>query len=732
MKKLSALVLGFILVTTAIAANTNPVKIRSNEVTIGVAGSAADKSIVLDINAGAANPKITSVQANSDVQLVTDRVKIGKAAAGNKRIIIDNNAGASNPEIRFNNSTSKLEFANDGSTFKSFGSGSGGDSGINILADSNPDAESGTGSWSASGGSFTATSTAADVAVGAKSFEWDPSGAQTLSSATVAMPAGVYGSACAAKIRYKTSVATYTLGVYDGSNVLQNTLVTLPSSTNYVDGYAFFLCPTSGSLYLRIASAGDVAKINFDSAFLGSNPLVSQVSQSTFVASGYISNPGSSCTWTRANTALGAFATSSTCPGPTVELNPGPGTLQTTDTDLPKFTLNNLPAGNYQVIMSGNFGNSTSSTQSLAINDGTTTSGLQAANTNALQVPFSLTGNFSYTTGGNRTFELYGGSGSGTLSVDASVTNRYLTFAIYRYPSSAETAVAIPNSGPAFAYAKHSGSDCSWTTTSTSFVNPSDDASCTFTSTRAQNITLASVGSTSPAVTWTPDRLRDYEVCADVALSNATGTASAVARFVDGSNVELIGSITSTVDSSGNTNEIKRMCGLISATSVSALTAKIQIAASSGTAKLGIPATGGTALPHSISWTVKALDTYMGAPILTSGMLTTNSTATAGERVERAQINTVCSSSPCTITSQSGAWLTTVTRSATGTYLMNYAGSIFSAAPACHVMGSTNQNAYCGKDTSTAASASSYKFFCEDDLHALVDAAFDIICMGPR
>lgn len=64
------------------------------------------------------------------------------------------------------------------------------------------------------------------------------------------------------------------------------------------------------------------------------------------------------------------------------------------------------------------------------------------------------------------------------------------------------------------------------------------------------------------------------------------------------------------------------------------------------------------------------------------------SSSTGVERIERAIItggsnNVVCSSSPCAIQSQSGSWLSGVTRSATGTYSASIASGTFSAAPTC-------------------------------------------------
>jgi hypothetical protein len=62
---------------------------------------------------------------------------------------------------------------------------------------------------------------------------------------------------------------------------------------------------------------------------------------------------------------------------------------------------------------------------------------------------------------------------------------------------------------------------------------------------------------------------------------------------------------------------------------------------------------------------------------------TISSTGTA-ERIERVYVGTSCVSTPCTVTSKSGTtWVSSVSRSATGTYSVNVAANTFSATPSC-------------------------------------------------
>lgn len=69
---------------------------------------------------------------------------IGNGAAGDKKVIFNKGSGAANPQIKWSNTDQNLQFSLDGSTFKNFGSGSGG-GGTNYVT--NSDAESNTTGW---------------------------------------------------------------------------------------------------------------------------------------------------------------------------------------------------------------------------------------------------------------------------------------------------------------------------------------------------------------------------------------------------------------------------------------------------------------------------------------------------------------------------------------------------------------------------------------------------------
>lgn len=136
------------------------------------------------------------------------------------------------------------------------------------------------------------------------------------------------------------------------------------------------------------------------------------------VASMYYA-PTASCNWVgTASATLQAFTTTAACPGPTIEANGLIGSPQTTDANLPQFTVNSLPAGKYKVtiVASVNVSGAIGDT-ALAINDGTTTSGAVEFSATALgnNHIIVVTAVFTYSASGNKTFALWS-AGSATTT----------------------------------------------------------------------------------------------------------------------------------------------------------------------------------------------------------------------------------------------------------------------------------------------------------------------------
>lgn len=643
----------------------------------------------------------------------------------------------------------KLYVKTDGNVYKlnssgsesKIGAGASGlyEGGANVIQ--NNSWESDTSLWTASGGTYTRTTTAANIippGVGAAS--WDSNGASqtfTYSDVTVTSGDGLSGQNAVFSCAFKSAsgTATHKIQIVDGSTTLAETSIT-SSTSQFVRTSINTIFPTSTTtLRARITSvASDEPTLYIDDCFLGraDNFNLLQVSQASLIGSAYFATTAS-CDWTRASSSIGAFGTTAACPGPTVELNPGPGTIQTTDADLPQITVNNAPPGVYKVTITGTaYQTNAADDICFAVTDGTTTSPNQCGKTGFAttggKMLFTAIGIFNKTSAGNFTFALNGANNSATVTVLNSSNLNQTRFTIERFPSSTEQAYKADGL-PSFAYANHAN-DCSWSSTSTSFADPSDDATCTFTasSTNAKNLTLSSVGSVSPKITWTPDRARDYEVCAMVALSNGTVGASTGFSLTDGSNNALPGGYTDYADTGGNIMSTKLACGKLTASSTSAVIVKARIAVNGGTGKFAAAGTGGlvsVSIP-TIQWSVKALDTLYGVPLLVGSVTTDSSGGTLTKS------NTItCSSSASAVVRGTGG-ISISNGSGTGKCNVTFSPA-FSAVPqcTCSIMQGLGAS-YTQCDFNGGASASGITDLGRYFNGAYANGNLDLVCVGPR
>lgn len=208
-------------------------------------------------------------------------VAIGKTGAANKTIEFNlTKAGASaNPKVRWNNSSSKIQFSNDGTTFSDMGAGGGSSS--NILT--NGGFETSTTDWTASGGTLTTSTTAADVFELTTAGTWDSSSAsQTLTYAIQAVKGlGGTNGEMTCMIRVPSGTATHTMGVWDGSTLTQAQTI-INTSTDYVSNTINFVFPASGnSVGVRFTSVNaNEPLIDIDACYVGPARNLSNVSQS--------------------------------------------------------------------------------------------------------------------------------------------------------------------------------------------------------------------------------------------------------------------------------------------------------------------------------------------------------------------------------------------------------------------------------------------------------------------
>lgn len=107
-------------------------------------------------------------------------------------------------------------------------------------------------------------------------------------------------------------------------------------------------------------------------------------------------------------------------------------------------------------------------------------------------------------------------------------------------------------------------------------------------------------------------------------------------------------------------------------------------------------------------------------------------TSGSSDRIERIRVTSDCTSSPCTIASQSGSWVSSVTRNSTGNYTLNINSGIFSAAPTCNVLAGNTANLVTFRQVAATTSTSFQFLMANYSNFAALDGTFDVICMGPR
>jgi hypothetical protein len=142
---------------------------------------------------------------------------------------------------------------------------------LNLIAPLNGGFESGKAKWTASGGTFTASTT--NPGQGNGMAVWNASSAgQTFSSTAVTIPNGFYAQngEFSCDIRTPSGTATHLIEVYDGTNIIGTASVT--SSTYFFKATATFVFPTSGTITGRLKSvASDEPSVDVDNCYLGKN-----------------------------------------------------------------------------------------------------------------------------------------------------------------------------------------------------------------------------------------------------------------------------------------------------------------------------------------------------------------------------------------------------------------------------------------------------------------------------
>jgi hypothetical protein len=210
---------------------------------------------------------------------------------------------------------------------------------------------------------------------------------------------------------------------------------------------------------------------------------------------------------------------------------------------------------------------------------------------------------------------------------------------------------------------------------------------------------------------------------------NGTTASGLALQLFDGTNT-----VGTAFVSQGSTDKIGAMtpvCGIYPVTSTSPVTLRLQGYFGTTTGVSGVINNNGSA---DIEWSIVQLSPNMNVPLLV-GSVTSNTSGQ--ERVERVSFGqggiTPCTSSPCTVVSQSGSWVSGVSRVSTGQYIVSIPSGLFSAPPICTCSSGAYGNArsnVCDAGTTTTNSLTTEVFL--PTTQSFQDGFVNLICMGPR
>ena len=304
----------------------------------------------------------------------------------------------------------------------------------NMLTD--PGFEGGGTSWTASGGTYAITTTAANIGSGAKAASWDSSAAaQTLTSATVTIPAGMYGQNSLVSCKIQGAGATHLIQAYDGTNVVASQ--TISSFAGYTPSVLNFVAPSSGTLALRIVSvASNEPIIYIDDCTLSLAGNLYPVSQMTEI--GTISVTGCAADWTTSSATYANFGTQTGCAYTTT------GALSAPATNVPGFRATIGP-GVYVAFVTSTFYNAAANVTSLfRMHDGTSGSREENYTQNATGMYNQQGGgsfSFLYTAPQNNiTIQMQGQSPSANAIFVSQATAPFFV-KFYKIPSVSDTAI---------------------------------------------------------------------------------------------------------------------------------------------------------------------------------------------------------------------------------------------------------------------------------------------------
>jgi hypothetical protein len=656
----------FASMAMATAAST-PTKFTSDALEFGHYGSTANKSLIY--NFGLSTNPTTSVDNSTHTWSYNyNGLQFGDGTASDKTITA--NIGGSNPAIKYSNSLASWEFSNDGTNYQTFGSGSGGGGGINLL--SNPNFETGLGNWTTSGLTSAAVTSGSNLLFGLGSATLTATAGAQYFEQSVAIPQGLGGTNCAVSVYYKGGDANMALHFTDSSNNDLGAAIALSPATTTTQVVLNGICPAAASnAKIRFVSTSSTALTAIDNAYLGSASNIYQVSQAQWVGSVHWTGT-TSCQWQTSASSWNNFSAVSACPFPTAA-----GAVTALGTKIPGLSLPSVGPGVYRFEAHGGFLGGGASSFYARFSDGTNFSFPSDVVHTAAGTGL-LSGKIAYTAPqSNVTIQIQGYSESGdNESINSDEAGqRELSIDVYYYPTQAQV---VQNA-------------CGSTGSCVNHLSASVATDCT-----SSPCTIAQQN-----VPWLSSIVR-------------TGAGQYTANLTTNTNVPMICYGSSVYNQSSVL--------IVAAVSTSAITFVTST-----------PGVGYNDSSFTIACDKQGTDiSSVQAPVVVGGI---SSRSLGHEDIERAQVTATCSSSPCTIASSTPG-ISSITRTGTGVYVVNFAAGTFKATPTCTFdafnFAGTQYTVADMMQFFSTNSSTQVTFSVANFSATPVDSIFGLVCMGPQ
>lgn len=341
---------------------------------------------------------------------------------------------------------------------------------INYLT--NPGFESGRGGWSASGGTFTATTASANVQFGRGSVLWDSnaSSQSLLFSGNVALDSnnGLKGQSglFSCYVKVPSGTATHLLQVFVGTTQYTQAITSSPTGfrTNL-----YFPITTASSQTLNnvgiVSVASNEPEIIIDDCFLGSasgaGAGIFNVTAPTLYIGGLENAGASTCVYFE-NTSSGItnyvdLGTSSGCAAWTATNNTTQfGTISAQATNDHRLVFTNMAAGNYVIYVQGSFvkGGTVAGSCYYRLSDGTNSYQLQgiAQGASAVLGTSGFTYHVNITSAGTRTYKLQAADDHASSCSWENGANINASWKVYRFPAQGEPTQAAAANQTDFGY----------------------------------------------------------------------------------------------------------------------------------------------------------------------------------------------------------------------------------------------------------------------------------------